>query len=55
MMIRIDVYKRQAEYEAWLLQQPASVILDNAFQYTTKQDILMHAESACLLYTSRCV
>ena len=33
-----------AEYEAWLLQQPASVILDNAFQYTT-----------CLLYTSRCV
>lgn len=35
-----------AEYEAWLLQQPASVILDNAFQYTTKQDILMHAESA---------
>ena len=34
-----------AEYEAWLLQQPASVILDNAFQYTTKQDILMHAES----------
>ena len=35
-----------AEYEAWLLQQPASVILENAFQYTTKQDILMHAESA---------
>lgn len=34
-----------AEYEAWLLQQPASVILENAFQYTTKQDILMHAES----------
>lgn len=34
------------EYEAWLLQQPASVILENAFQYTTKQDILMHAESA---------
>lgn len=27
-----------AEYETWLLQQPASVILDNAFQYTTKQD-----------------
>ena len=37
-----------AEYEAWLLQQPASVILENAFQYTTKQDILMHAESAVL-------
>ena len=37
-----------AEYEAWLLQQPASVILDNAFQYTTKQDILMHAESVDL-------
>ena len=35
-----------AEYEAWLLRQPASVILENAFQYTTKQDILMHAESA---------
>ena len=34
-----------AEYEAWLLRQPASVILENAFQYTTKQDILMHAES----------
>ena len=37
-----------AEYEAWLLQQPASVILENAFQYTTKQDILMHAESVDL-------
>lgn len=37
-----------AEYETWLLQQPASVILDNAFQYTTKQDILMHAESVDL-------
>ena len=36
------------EYEAWLLQQPASVILENAFQYTTKQDILMHAESVDL-------
>ena len=35
-----------AEYETWLLQQPASVILENAFQYTTKQDILMHAEPA---------
>ena len=22
-----------AEYEAWLLQQPASVILENAFQF----------------------
>lgn len=37
-----------AEYEAWLLRQPASVILENAFQYTTKQDILMHAESVDL-------
>lgn len=37
-----------AEYEAWLSQQPASVILENAFQYTTKQDILMHAESVDL-------
>lgn len=37
-----------AEYEAWLLQQPTSVILENAFQYTTKQDILMHAESVDL-------
>ena len=37
-----------AEYETWLLQQTASVILDNAFQYTTKQDILMHAESVDL-------
>ena len=36
------------EYEVWLLQQPASVILENAFQYTTKQDILMHAESVDL-------
>ena len=37
-----------AEYEAWLLRQPANVILENAFQYTTKQDILMHAESVDL-------
>ena len=37
-----------AEYEAWLLRQPASVILENAFQHTTKQDILMHAESVDL-------
>ena len=37
-----------AEYEAWLLRQPASVILENAFQYTIKQDILMHAESVDL-------
>ena len=36
-----------AEYETWLLQQPASVILENAFQYTTKQD-MMHAESVDL-------
>ena len=44
----IKMHSEFAEYEAWLLRQPASVILENAFQYTTKQDILMHAESVDL-------
>lgn len=40
--------KMTAEFEtfrAWLLTQPPEEILDHTFEYTTKQDILMHAES----------
>lgn len=43
--------KMTAEFEtlrAWLLTQPPEEILDHTFEYTTKQDIVMSAESVDL-------
>lgn len=46
MMSRL--YERMAaeqqKYKEWLLEQPPSVILDNACQFTVREDIVMEME-----------
>lgn len=49
--LELLIEKMTAEFEtfrAWLLTQPPEEILDHTFEYTTKQDILMHTESVDL-------
>ena len=34
----------QQKFKSWLLAQPPDVILDNAYKYTIREDILMELE-----------
>ena len=43
----LDVYKRQEQeqFRDWLLSQPPAEILNHAYEYTVREDILMTLET----------
>lgn len=46
MMSRLygQMVTEQMKYKEWLLGQPPDVILDNAYQFTVREDIVMEME-----------
>ena len=46
MMSRLygQMVTEQLKYKEWLLGQPPDVILDNAYQFTVREDIVMEME-----------